>query len=468
MSDMQFFNTITEDIVKTFSSKNSDPAWLREHRLKSFNFFKELPFEKSELFKKYVDLSGIQNSFEIVDVPNGKKIPDELQFLSNDSEFLIEQVNSDIFRINIPNDLKEKGVILTDIRTALVEHESLIKNYITNGILKPHEDKFVAMNNSFFNSGFFLHVPDNLHIEIPLEYKLFLTNENSAIFSQNIISLGKNSSLIYIEESYSQPHLENQTLFSNITEINVKEDSEMKIGTVQSFENNVVGFFNKRAVLGQNSKINWSTGFFGGAFTLSKLDNVMKGNGSEAHDFELVFGNAKQKFDITSNLTHVGESTSGKVVAKGVFKDSSKSIFKGMINIEENARNSNSYLSGHSILLSKEARSDAIPGLEIKNNNVKATHSASVAQINQDQIFYLMARGLPEDEAKKLIILGFYDPLIRQIPVKHAKIRIKGLTELKWNNEPLTNLSHVAERIEEEEKVEQISKDIFEGHYKYR
>lgn len=465
---MQFFNSLSEDTVKTFSNRNQDPGWLREYRLKSFNFFKELPFEKSELFKKYVDLIGIQNNFEIINVPNGKKIPDELKFLSNSSEFSVNQVNSEIVEIKIPNELKKKGVILIDMKTALTEHEDLIKKYIINRILQPNEDKFVAMNNSFFNSGFFLHIPNNFHIETPFEFKLFLSGENSAIFSQNIIDVGKNSSFIYVEESYSSSGLENQTLFSNVTEINLKEDSEMKIGKVQSFGNNVISFFNTRAVLDNNSKINWSSGFFGGAFTLSKLDNVMKGNGSEAHDFELVFGNERQKFDITSNLTHVGESTNGRVIAKGVFKDFSKSIFKGMINIGKHAKNSNSYLSEHSILLSKDARSDAIPGLEIENNNVKATHSASVAQINQDQIFYLMARGLSEDEAKKLIILGFYDPLIRQIPLSDVKIRIKGLTELKWNNEPLSNLNKVSERIEEEEKVEQVSRDIFEGHYKYR
>lgn len=465
---MQFFDAFTEDTVKALLKTNAEPDWLKQHRKKSFEFFKKLPFEKSELFKKYVDFTGIQDSFEVVDVPNGKKIPDELKFLSKESKFSIEQVDLNTVRINIPKELKEKGVILTDIKTALVEHEDLIKNHIQNAILQSSEDKIVAMNNSFFGSGFFLHVPDNLQIDIPLECRLFITNGNVAMFTQNIIDVGKNSSLTFIEELYSRLGLERQTLFSNLTEIMLRDNSEMKIGSVQSFGNNVVGFFNKRSILEQNSRISWSTGFFGGAFTHSKLDNVMKGNGSESHDFELVFGNNRQRFDMTSNLTHVGESTSGRVVAKGVFKDTSKSLFKGMIDIGKRAKNSNSYLSEHAILLSKDARSDAIPGLEIENNNVKATHSASVAQINEDQVFYLMARGLSEDEAKKLIIMGFYYPLIKQIPVSHVKIRIKGLTELKWNNEPLSKLDMVSEKIEEEEKIGKARKDIFEGHYKYR
>ncbi len=455
-------------MVRNFSNENGDPSWLKEHRLKSFSIFKELPFEKSELFKKYVDLSDIQDNFDLSASINSKKIPDSLKFFSSSGKFSITQVDSNIIKIKIPTDLRNKGVILDDMKTAMTEHEDLLSRYNKNRILQPSEDKLAALNNTFFNSGLFLHVPDNLEIEVPLEYKLFLTRGNSALFSQNIINVGNNSSLTLIEESYSEPIITEQTLFSNVTEILLNDNSRMKIGSIQSLSSNIISFYSKKAVLGNNSSINWSTGFFGSALTLSKLENVMKGNGSEVYDSELVFGNEKQRFDITSNLTHVGESTSGRVVAKGVFKNFSKSIFKGMINIEKNAKNTNSYLSEHSILLSKDAVSDAIPGLEIENNNVKATHSASVAQINQDQIFYLMARGLSENEAKKMIVLGFFEPLIRQMPLNSVKIRIKGLTELKWNNESLDKLADISEKIEEEEKMDKISKDIFEGHYKYR
>ena len=463
---MQFFDAITEEVVRTFSDSNKDPSWLKEHRLKSFNFYKELPFEKSELFKKYVDLDSVQN-FDLFRLRKSEKIPPELKFLSNPSEFSVVQVNSEIIEIRIPKELRDSGVILTDIKTALTEHGEMLKKYNNNRIIDPKEDKFVAMNNIFFNSGFFLQIPDNVNVDTPLEYKLFLDCEKAAVFSQNMISLGENSSLAFTEELYSNP-VADQTLFSNVTEIELKNDSKMTLGSIQNFGNNVVSFFSKKCLIEQNSRINWASGFFGGLFTHSKLDNVMKGNGSEAHDLEVVFGSDKQKFDITSNLTHVGESTNGKVMVKGVFKDFSKSIFKGMIKIGKNAKNTNSYLSEHSILLSKDASSDAIPGLEIENNNVKATHSASVAQINEDQVFYLMARGLSEKDAKKLIIMGFYDPLIRQISLNSLKIRIKGLTELKFNNEPLKNLNLITDRIEEEEKVSQVSSDMFEGHYKYR
>jgi len=193
----------------------------------------------------------------------------------------------------------------------------------------------------------------------------------------------------------------------------------------------------------------------------------MKGNGSEADDFEIVFGNNSQKFMNSANLFHEGMGTKGKVMVKGVFDNKSRGLFKGMINIGKKAKNSSAYLSGHSILLSKDASSDAIPGLEIETNDVKATHSASVAQINEEEIFYLMSRGLGEKEAKKLIISGFFEPIIRKIHLPQVAFVIKGLFEIKWNNQDLSKLRQAIEKISDDYAVEE-TRDIFEGHYKYR
>ncbi len=218
-----------------------------------------------------------------------------------------------------------------------------------------------------------------------------------------------------------------------------------------------------------NSKIVWASGLLGGAYTRSRLESIMNNQGASSENIEVVFGSGTQRFDAVSNITHIGQNTSGHAISKGVVKDKSRVVFKGMIHITKDAKNSRAYLAEHGMILGKEARADAIPGLEIETNEVKATHSASVAQINDEQIFYLMSRGISEDEAKKLIIVGFFEPIVERIPIPEVARRIRRITDLKWSgiNDFIASVTIPAiddEYYDETPKTH----DIFEGHYKYR
>jgi len=467
------FDNFSQKTIKEISV--SEPEWLLEHRKKSFALFEQLPLEKSELFKNYINLTGMKRDFRISSPYEVAKVPKNLQFaLGKKSEFSIRQIDSKT-EANIPKEISEKGVILEDMMTALtfpkerssstVRNHTFLEDYFKKKVLPPEEEKMAAFNNAFFNSGFFLYVPENVNVQIPLHNTLLMASENTSVIAQNVIILGNNASATIIDESYSQ---DCNSLYSNSTEVLLNNGASLQIGSMQNFGSNVVSFVNKKAQLEKDSKISWSSGLFGGSFNLSKTENVLKGDGSEAQDFEVVFGGQTQKFDVASNLRHVGMSTTGRVIVKGVFKDSSRAVIKGMINIGDKAKNTQAYLAEHAILLSKEARADAIPGLEIANNEVKATHSASVAQISEEQIFYLTSRGFTTEEAKKLIVLGFFEPLVRQISLNEVKVRIKALAEMKWNSESIHNITNVSQRIWEEEIVEEKTKDAFEGHYKYR
>jgi Fe-S cluster assembly protein SufB len=213
----------------------------------------------------------------------------------------------------------------------------------------------------------------------------------------------------------------------------------------------------------------WASGLLGGAYTRSRLESIMNNQGASSENIEVVFGSGTQRFDTVSNITHIGQNTSGHAISKGVVKDKARVVFKGMIRITKDAKNSRAYLAEHGMILGKEARADAIPGLEIETNEVKATHSASVAQINDEQIFYLMSRGMSEDEAKKLIIVGFFEPIIERIPIPEVARRIRRITDLKWSgiNDFIASVTIPA--IDDEYYDEtQKTHDIFEGHYKYR
>ncbi len=200
-----------------------------------------------------------------------------------------------------------------------------------------------------------------------------------------------------------------------------------------------------------------------------KIDNMLEGKGANVEHTETIFGSNSQVFDITSNLLHKSSNTRGRIVSKSIVRDKARSLFKGMIKIDKQASNSESYLAGHAIILNKGAKADSIPSLEIENNEVKATHSASVAQIDEEQLFYLTARGFSKEEAKRFIVLGFVEPLLRRLSPE-ARAWTKYLIDSKWNSKPLIIKMNDAMKdlIEVEREGKRIESDLFEKHYKYR
>jgi Fe-S cluster assembly protein SufB/Fe-S cluster assembly protein SufD len=220
--------------------------------------------------------------------------------------------------------------------------------------------------------------------------------------------------------------------------------------------------------LAQDATVNWYSGLFGSILSRYKIDYYLNGTGASSNESEVVFGNNDQHFDIQTNMNHQSPATEARVVEKSILKNRSKSLFKGMIRIKENAAKSNSFLSGRSILLDKNAKSDAIPGLEILTNDVKATHSASVAQIDEEQIFYLKSRCLSHEEAERTIVEGFLEPLSRKMSFQ-VRAWIAYLIESKWENRELTiNTDEELAKFVEIEETRYNEDSEIEQHYKYR
>jgi Fe-S cluster assembly protein SufB len=260
-----------------------------------------------------------------------------------------------------------------------------------------------------------------------------------------------------------------QPCYFEVLECNVKPTAELEFITLQAMDSSTINVSNRKAFVEQDGKMSWYSGMFGTKLCRYKTDSIMKGSGASSEDVEIVFGSEKQSFDISSNLDHAGFSSRGKVLVKSIVKDSSKSLFKGMIKIRKDAKTSESFLAGHAILLNKGSIADAIPGLEIETNEVKATHSASVSQIDEEQIFYLMCRGLDRESAKREIVNGFVEPLSRKMG-PFIRAWISYLFENKWTGKPLLlKADEVMEQILEVEKSRyKETADIFEKHYKYR
>ena len=489
---------LSENNVHEILSKNdSEPKWMLSSRKEILSKFSGLPNEVSPLYSKYSGLTLLE--------PNKVYFSNETtNSISKDLEMRLQEIKSSpsilligssVAHIFVPEELSKKGLIISTIQDAIKNNSELVKKYFLDKSNNYADDRFLALGSSAFQSGFFIYIPRNLMIEGPIRIVYSLKDDRTSSICRNIVIADEGSKGTIVQELYSSfptfassysssnhkiSNTKNETqendskdkrqeCYFEVLECIVKPAAELEFITLQAMNSETVCVANRKAFVEKDAKMSWYSGMFGARLCRFKTDSVMKGSGARAEDVEIVFGTNNQSFDISSNLDHIGFSTRGKVLVKSIVKDAAKSLFKGMIKIRKDAQASESYLAGHAILLNKGAQADAIPGLEIETNEVKATHSASVSQIDEEQIFYLMCKGLDRESAKREIINGFVEPLSRKMgPFIHAWISY--LFENKWTGKPLMlKGDEVMEQILEVEKSRyKETADIFEKHYKYR
>ena len=482
-------SSINDSYIASIIRENRDPGWLATLRHRAFSNYSSLPSEVSPLYVKYSDVNRVRpdriylsDGFETPD--SLAKPHDELQARLKElghEDTTIVRIGSSINRISVPEKILNQGVIISDLKESLLKQGDLIKQWLLTNELQYNEDKFLALEAAAFRSGVFIYIPKNTLLDDPLRIINSLTDDGTSSISQNIIIADVGSKASVVQEVYSPLYSnkdkkaenketqDTQQAYFELVQCHLGQNAHLDMVSLQSMAGRTVNFSNRKAFVGRDAKMSWYLGLFGAQLSRYKTDSMMKEAGSTAEDFEIIFGIGDQSFDVTSNLIHSGQNSRGRVLVKSVMKDSSKSLFKGMIKIGKHAKASESYLAGHAILLDKGAKSDAIPGLEIETNEVKATHSASVAQIDEAQIFYLMSRGLSRELAKREIVSGFLEPLSRKMgPTIRAWVNY--LIENKWSGKALMlKTDEAMEQILEVEKSRyRETEDIFEKHYKYR
>lgn len=474
--------------------KHGEPEWILDTRKKAMSKFSELPFEVSPLYSKYTGLTLLEP--EKIFFSNA-----ESSILSDDLKIRLEEiksspslimVGSSIVHIYVPDDLSRQGLIISSMQEAFDRHPELLKRHFEVNATHYGEDRFLALGLSSFQSGFFIYVPKNLIVTEPIRIVYSLKSDGTSSICRNVVISDVGSKATIVQELYSSSQSapsnmpkvdsgeekgeENKTnenkkqqCYFEVLECGVKPTSELEFITLQAMNLSTINVSTRKGFVEQDGKMSWYTGMFGTSLSRCKTDSIMKGPGASSEDVEIVFGTEKQLFDVSSNLDHIGFSTRGRVMVKSIMKDESKSLFKGMIKIRKDAKSSEAYLAGHAILLNKGSHSDAIPGLEIETNEVRATHSASVSQIDEEQIFYLMSRGLDRESAKREIVHGFVEPLSRKMG-PFIRAWISYLFENKWTGKPLLLKTDdvMAQILEVEKSRYKETSDIFEKHYKYR
>ena len=330
---------------------------------------------------------------------------------------------TEISAAKLSEDLIEKGVILTDINTAFEKYLEIAQKYFLKNI-KIDKDKFAALNAAHFNNGIFLYIPKNVELDEPVRINFRFDEKNSII--HNMIIVEPNSKVDFIEE-YSNKETSQEQLNACVTEVFANSNSKISFYHLNTWTKNVYNFTNITGTIERDASINWISGCFGGKLNRIKIDTIFNGQGSQAKNLGIFLGKGKEHIDSTTNMYHNTENTRNEVLVDGILKDESSSVYRGLIRIEKEAQKTFSYLENHILKLGDKTLANSIPSLKIDANDVKASHGATVGQIDEEHIFYLMARGLSRAEAEKLIIEGFFEPVIQKIPSEELRERIRGL-----------------------------------------
>ena len=335
-------------------------------------------------------------------------------------KFLPISAKAKIFTSSPDEDLSGQGVVLTDINSAF-EKYAFAREYFSKEI-GAENDKLIALNCSYFNHGYFLYVPENVEVKRPVRIEINLGDRTGVM--HNMVVAGRGSKIDVIEE-FSNREIQEEQFNSCVARISAGEGSKINFYHTNKFTKNVYSFVSAFGFLERDSEMNWICGCFGGKLNRLKIETIFRGEGSQCSNLGIFMGKGREHIDFTTNMHHEALSTTNNVLVDGILKDESTSVYRGLIKIEKHAQKTNSYLANHILKLGDKTLANSIPSLKIDANDVKASHGATVGQIDEEHLFYLMARGLSREQAESLVVEGFFEPVIQKIPLEDIRERIR-------------------------------------------
>lgn len=408
---------------------------INRFRKKAFELYESLPLPdtKQEAWRR-TDLRALKpNEFQMI-ISNGSKSLNG----SGNFEKAVETGFSGSIHISPSSvtlhhdpELDENGVIFTDLRTAEEKYTNHLEKAI-GSIVKPEEGKFAALAAAFAQNGVFLYVPENVIVEKPLRSLITAGGENAALITHIVIYLDKGASATFFHEFASNQE-DSRKFHAGIIETHISQDASLKFVEIQAWDQGVWNFTHERIRVENSGNLDWIIGALGSELTKSFMDLDLVGSGAAAKVSGFSFTNNNQHLDYDTQQNHLVPDTVSDLIFKVALTDSSRSVWQGMIYVAPGADKTDGYQSNKNLVLSPRARADSIPGLEILADDVRCTHGATIGDLEYDQVFYMMTRGIPQNLAEKLLVEGFFDPIMQRIPFEYVRERFMKFINQKLN-----------------------------------
>ena len=432
---------LSEEVVRNISALKNEPEWMLELRLKGLRLFgkKPMPTWGSDLNGidfdniKYFVRSTEKQATSWDDLPDDiKSTYDRLGIPEAEKQRLVSgvaaQYESEVVYHKIREDLEEQGVIFLDTDTALREHEDVFKEYFGT-VIPVGDNKFAALNTSVWSGGSFVYVPKGVHVDIPLQAYFRINTENMGQFERTLIIVDEDAYVHYVE-GCTAPIYSSDSLHSAVVEIIVKKGGRCRYTTIQNWSTNVYNLVTKRAVAHEGATMEWIDGNLGSKVTMKYPAVWLMGEHAKGETLSIAFAGEGQHQDAGSKMVHAAPNTSSSIVSKSVARGGGRTSYRGLVQILEGAHGSKSTVKCDALLVDDISRSDTYPYVDVREDDVSMGHEATVSKVSADQLFYLMSRGMTEDEAMAMIVRGFIEPIARELPMEYA-LELNRLIELQ-------------------------------------
>ncbi len=430
---------LNKTIVAQISEMKKEPAWMRDFRLRSLDIFesKRMPkwggnigidFQDIDYYLKPTNEQGktwddvpqdIKETFDRLGIPEAEK-----KFLAG----VKAQFESEVVYGSLQEDLGKKGVLFTDTDTALREHPDLLREYFGK-IIPPEDNKFAALNSAVWSGGSFIYVPKGVKIEFPLQAYFRINAERMGQFERTLIIVDEGAEVHYVE-GCTAPMYSTESLHSAVVEIIVKKHGRCRYTTIQNWANNIYNLVTKRAMAYEGALMEWIDGNLGSRLTMKYPAVYMMEPGARGEILSIAFASKGQHQDAGAKVVHVAKNTKSRIISKSISKNGGRASYRGLCKVEDGATGCKSNVVCDALILDPQSRSDTYPYIEVEEQDVQIEHEASVSRIGEEQLFYLMSRGLGEAEASSMIVSGFIEPLIKELPMEYA-VEMNRLIELQ-------------------------------------
>ncbi len=432
---------LNEDVVREISGLKSEPQWMLDLRLKGLKLFerKPMPTWGSNLSNidfdtiKYFVRSTEKQANTWDDLPEDiRSTYDRLGIPEAEKQRLVAgvaaQYESEVVYHKIREDLEEQGVIFLDTDTGLKEHPELFQEYFAS-VIPVGDNKFAALNTAVWSGGSFIYVPPGVHVDIPLQAYFRINTENMGQFERTLIIVDEDAYVHYLE-GCTAPIYSSDSLHSAVVEIVVKKGGRCRYTTIQNWSTNVYNLVTKRAAAHEGATMEWIDGNLGSKVTMKYPAVWMLGEHAKGETLSIAFAGEGQHQDAGSKMVHAAPNTSSTIVSKSVARGGGRTSYRGLVQVLEGATGSKSTVKCDALLVDDISRSDTYPYVDVREDDVAMGHEATVSKISEEQLFYLMSRGLTEDEAMAMIVRGFVEPIARELPMEYA-LELNRLIELQ-------------------------------------